>query len=174
MPEGESVSMTAVPEARTWKLVFTAMPWPSLPSQSPESDCSFLKAAAECVPAHSGAAMDAASNRSAEYLRRVTDASGRRTARQDHTERWSRYMIALTPELREWKQVCADTMLRRNLRRVNLRHRHGAPAPPEMHKERPEKETADRSPLVREERTKPLFRPESESSIGKFPFNAFR
>src|SRR5205085_5139120 len=84
MPEGESVSMTAVPEARTWKLVFTAMPWPSLPSQSPESDCSFLKAAAECVPAHSGRAMDADSNRSTEYLRRVTDASGRRTARQDH------------------------------------------------------------------------------------------
>ena len=75
MPEGESVSMTAVPEARTWKLVFTAMPWPSLPSQSPESDCSFLKAAAECVPADSGAAMDAASNRSSESLRRVTDAS---------------------------------------------------------------------------------------------------
>ncbi len=43
-------------------------------------------------------------------------------------------MIALTPELREWKQVPADTMLRRNLLRVNLRHRHGAPAPPEMHK----------------------------------------
>jgi len=76
--------MTAVPEARTWKLVFTAMPWPSLPSQSPESDCSFLKAAAECVPAHSGRAMDADSNRSTGYLRRVTDASGRRTARQDH------------------------------------------------------------------------------------------
>jgi len=36
-------------------------------------------------------------------------------------------MIALTPELREWKQACADTMLRRNLRRVNLRHRHGLP-----------------------------------------------
>src|SRR6266700_171763 len=38
-------------------------------------------------------------------------------------------MIALTPELREWKQVPADTMRRRNLRRVNLRHRHRARAP---------------------------------------------
>src|SRR6266576_2308444 len=115
MPEGESVSMTAVPEARTWNLVFTAMPWPSLPSQSPERDCSFLKAA-ECVPAHSGAAMDAASRRSTEYLRRVTDASGRRTARQDHTELQRRDMSALTPKLREWKQVIADTMPRKNLR----------------------------------------------------------
>jgi len=90
------------------------MPWPSLPYQSPESDCSFLEAAAECAPAHSGAAMDAASSRSTEYLRRVTDASRRRTARQDHTERWSRDMIALTPQLREWKQVRAATLLRRN------------------------------------------------------------
>jgi len=57
--------------------------------------------------------MDAASNRSTEYLRRVTDASSRRTARQDHTERWSRDMIALTPQLREWKQVRAATLLRR-------------------------------------------------------------
>src|SRR6266576_4795608 len=135
MPEGESVSMTAVPEARTWKLVFTAMPWPSLPSQSPESDCSFLKAAAEWVPAHSGAAMDAASNRSKEYLRRVTDASGRRTARQDRTtgELQRRDMSALTPKLREWKQVRAETMPRKNLRRVNLRHCHGTPVPPQVH-----------------------------------------
>jgi hypothetical protein len=51
------------------------MPWPSFPSQSPASDCSYLKAAAECVPADSGAAMDAASSRSNESLRRVTDAS---------------------------------------------------------------------------------------------------
>src|ERR1700747_539551 len=80
MPEGESVSMTAVPEAKTLKVVFAAMPWPSLPSHSPASDCSFLKATAECVPAHSGAAMDAASNRSSESLRGVTDASGKKTA----------------------------------------------------------------------------------------------
>src|ERR1700687_5268040 len=81
MPEGERVSMTAVPEARTLKLVFMAMPWSSLPSQSPESDCSFLKAAGECVPAHNGAAMDAARRRSSESWRRVTDASWKRTAR---------------------------------------------------------------------------------------------
>src|SRR5467141_5003311 len=84
MPAGESVSMTAVPDARALKLVFTTMPWPSLPSQSPASDCSFLKAAAEYVPADSGEAMNAASNRSSESLRRVTDASWKRTA-QDVT-----------------------------------------------------------------------------------------
>src|SRR5260370_31792070 len=80
MPAGESVSMTAVPEARALKLVFTAMPWPSLPSQSPASDCKILKAAAECVPAEGGAAMDAASNRSSGGLRRVTNASWKSTA----------------------------------------------------------------------------------------------
>src|SRR6266851_5248719 len=74
MPEGERVSMTAVPEARTLKAVLTGMPCSSFPSQSPERDCSFLKAAAECVPAQSGVAMVAA-KRSSWNLRRVTDAS---------------------------------------------------------------------------------------------------
>src|SRR6266513_1656302 len=134
MPEGESVSMTAVPEARTLKLVFTAMPWPSLPSQSPERDCSFLKAAAECVPAHSGAAMDAASKRSTEYLRRVTDASGRRTARQDHTQLQRRDMSTLTPKLREWKQVLRDTMPRKNLRGLACGTATARPRPQQRHK----------------------------------------
>src|SRR6266478_7116336 len=90
MPAGESVSMTAVPEARALKLVFTTMPWPSLPSQSPASDCSFLKAAAEYVPADSGEAMNAASNRSSESLRRVTDASWKRTAQDVAPQRQAR------------------------------------------------------------------------------------
>src|SRR5712671_6108553 len=111
MPAGESVSMTAVPEARALKLVFTPMPWPSLPSQSPASDCSFLKAAAECVPADSGAAMDAASNRSSESLRRVTDASWKKTAQDAAPQRQARRDLrALTPEVREWKRcVMADS-----------------------------------------------------------------
>src|SRR5437899_7473057 len=80
MFEGESVSMTAVLEARTLKLVLADMPWASLPSQLPASDCNFLKAAAECVPAQSGAVTDADSNNSIESLRRVTDASLRESA----------------------------------------------------------------------------------------------
>src|SRR5689334_17160146 len=80
MSEGESVSMTAVPEARTLKLVFAAMPCASLPSQLPASDCNFLKAVAEWVPAQRGAAMAAANNSSVECVRRVTDASLRESA----------------------------------------------------------------------------------------------
>src|ERR1700694_974056 len=81
MPGGERVSMTAVPAARTLKLVFMSMPWSSLPSQSAVSDCSFLKAAGEYLPAHNGAAMDAARRTSSKSWRRVTDASWKRTAR---------------------------------------------------------------------------------------------
>src|SRR5882724_1018489 len=81
MPEGESVSMTAVPDAKTLKVVFADIPWPSLPSHSPASDWSLLKAAAEYVPAQSGAAMAAASSTSNESLRCVTDASWKKTAR---------------------------------------------------------------------------------------------
>src|SRR5438309_10349103 len=115
MPAGESVSMTAVPEARALKLVFTAMPWPSLPSQSPASDCSFLKAAAECVPADSGAVMDAASNRSSESLRRVTDASWKRTTQDVAPQRQARRDLrALTPEVREWKRVYKDGLWRQD------------------------------------------------------------
>src|SRR5882724_4530306 len=87
MPEGESVSMTAVPEAKTLNVVFAGMPWPSLPSHSPASDCSFLKAAAECAPAQSGAAMAGASTRSNESLRCVTDPSRKKTA-QDMMITW--------------------------------------------------------------------------------------
>src|SRR5260370_42156228 len=80
MPEGERVSITAVPDARTLKLVLTGIPCSSFPSQSPERARSFLNAAAECVPAHSGPAMDAASKRTKDSLRRVTDASRKRAA----------------------------------------------------------------------------------------------
>src|SRR4029077_16276763 len=72
MPEGESVSMTAVPEAKTLKVVFAGIPWPSLPSHSPASDWSLLKAAAEYVPAQSGEAPAASSSTSNESLRCVT------------------------------------------------------------------------------------------------------
>src|SRR6266480_1544487 len=125
MPAGESVSITAVPEARVLKLVFTAMPWPSLPTQSPASDCSFLKAAAECAPADSGAAMDAASNRSSESLRRVTDASWKRTAQDVAPQRRARRDLrALTPEVREWKRVYKDGfMAPRPAGALTLRHR---------------------------------------------------
>ena len=99
--------MTAVAEARALKLVFTGMPLPSLPSQSPESDCSFLKAAAECVPAHSGAPTDTASNRNNENLRRITDASSKRTAQDvaPHRATARRDLRVLTAEQQEWRQV---------------------------------------------------------------------
>src|SRR5258707_5510531 len=92
MPEGERVSMTAVPEARTLKAVLTGMPCSSFPSQSPERDCSFLKAAAECVPAQSGAAKDAASKRSSESLRRVTMPPG-----GERRRKWTSHHLERTP-----------------------------------------------------------------------------
>src|SRR6267143_5182857 len=126
MPAGESVSMTAVPEARALKLVFTTMPWPSLPSQSPASDCSFLKAAAEYVSADSGEAMNAASNRSSESLRRVTDASWKRTAQDVAPQRQARRDLrALTPEVREWKRVCKGGFIARRPS-AELRLCHGS------------------------------------------------
>src|SRR5713226_2617415 len=96
MPEGERVSMTAVSEARTLKVVLTGMPCSSFPSQSPERARNFLNAAAECVPAHSGPAMDAASKRTKDSLRRVTDASRKGAAQEmDFTELGTPQIICL-------------------------------------------------------------------------------
>src|SRR5260370_39863414 len=96
MPEGERVSMTAVSEARTLKVVLTGMPCSSFPSQSPDRDWSFLNAAAECVPAHSGPATDAASKRTKDSLRRVTDASRKGAAQEmDFTELGTPQIICL-------------------------------------------------------------------------------
>src|SRR6266849_809640 len=110
MPEGESVSITAVPEARTLNVVFTGMPCASLPSQSPASDCNFLKAAVECAPAQSGAAMKVASSRCSESLRCDMDASWKTAGagRGLHRTMVGRDMRALTLELREGKQRCKE------------------------------------------------------------------
>src|SRR6266436_6999277 len=116
MPEGERVSMTAVSEARTLKLVLTGMPCSSFPSQSPERDWSFLNAAAECVPAHSGPAMDAARKRTKDSLRRVTDASRKERRRKWTAQNLGRRKLSVwTAELREWEQW-----------RPVFRHRGGA------------------------------------------------
>src|SRR5260370_5138963 len=105
MPEGERVSMTAVSEARTLKLVLTGMPCSSFPSQSPERDWSFLNAAAECVPAHSGPAMDAARKRTKDSLRRVTDASRKERRRKWTAQNLGRRKLSVwTAELRGWEQ----------------------------------------------------------------------
>src|SRR6266853_4023174 len=105
MPEGERVSITAVPDARTLKLVLTGIPCSSFPSQSPDRDCSFLKAAAECVPAHSGPAMDAASKRTKNSLRRVTDASRKERRRKWTAQNLGRRKLSVwTAELREREQ----------------------------------------------------------------------
>src|SRR5216684_4200394 len=115
MPEGERVSMTAVPEARTLKAVLTGMPCSSFPSQSPERDCSFLKAAAECVPAQSGAAKDAASKRSSESLRRVTMPPGGERRRKWTSHNLERRDInVLTAEVEEWKHPCNEASVARN------------------------------------------------------------
>src|SRR6267154_3071542 len=105
MPEGERVSMTAVSEARTLKVVLTGMPCSSFPSQSPERDWSFLNAAAECVPAHSGPAMDAASKRTEDSLRRVTDAPRKERRRKWTSRNLGRRKLSVwTAELREREQ----------------------------------------------------------------------
>src|SRR5258708_34432918 len=105
MPEGERVSMTAVSEARTLKVVLRGMACLSLPSQSPERDCSFLNAAAECVPARSGPAMDAASKGTKDSLRRVTDASRKERRRKWTAQNLGRRKLSVwTAELREWEQ----------------------------------------------------------------------
>src|SRR5260370_4677319 len=95
MPEGERVSITAVPDARTLKLVLTGIPCSSFPSQSPERARSFLNDAAECVPARSGPAMDAASKRTKDSLRRVTDASRKERRRIFCTELGTPQIICL-------------------------------------------------------------------------------
>src|SRR5437867_5583669 len=105
MPEGESVSMTAVPEARTLKLVFATLPCASLPSQSSASNCSFLKAVAERVPAQTGRAINDTSSRRSESSRRNTSTSWKRTAQDVATLRivMRRDMSGLTPEAAKWK-----------------------------------------------------------------------
>src|SRR5438270_317527 len=62
-PEASSLSRTAVPEASTSKLVFADIPWASLPSHCPASDCSFLKADSDGVPAASGRVREVSSTK---------------------------------------------------------------------------------------------------------------
>src|SRR5260370_15525348 len=60
IPEGDSVSITAVLETIDLKLVLTGCPFSSFPSQSPASAYSFLNAPAECEAAKSCATLNTA------------------------------------------------------------------------------------------------------------------
>src|SRR5260370_15034902 len=75
IPEGDSVSITAVLETIDLKLVLTGCPFSSFPSQSPASACSFLNAAAECEAAKSGAALNTAPAKNSAMARVLTDFS---------------------------------------------------------------------------------------------------
>src|SRR5690349_2711127 len=77
IPEGESVSITAVLETIDLKLVLTGFPFSSFPSQSPASACSFLKAAAECEAAKRAAPLDTAPAKNSAMTRVLTDFSSR-------------------------------------------------------------------------------------------------
>src|SRR5436309_12454732 len=120
MPEGESVSMTAVPEARTLKLVFATLPCASLPSQSSASDCSFLKAVAERVPAQTDRAINDTSSRRSESSRRNTSTSWKRTAQDVATLRivMRRDMSGLTPEAAKWNTRAKGDSCGQNPQRV--------------------------------------------------------